>query len=277
MEEDHNPINTSTIEIQDATGYESPRNDLILEGRYLFSYCAVIILLNLFFMYIILRNNLNRSPFYLVLLHVSIFGTVYTACGVLSTTSFGIPNYSYHIFTNSKHIAITFETILFTTFIFDWFLKSEHQARNIIVVFWIVTVSFIFLGSVAVSCGDRLFYSFYITTFLSFTILLVTFVVALLWKFRDICADEKRRNRMLLVLIYLLCFLPNYLLLMFDVHLYYYYIVDFICPILMYGHSLINIIFIIVLDSYLRLHFRKACKRNKIYRQNSHFPVDNVQ
>lgn len=271
MEEDLiNSTSYGNLSMQ-STGHFSRLHDV-----YLFCYCTSIIVINLVFMYVILRNNLNRSPFYLTLLHISVFGTVYVACGVLATVSFGIPNYSYHIFTNNKHIAVTFQTILFTVFIFNWFLKSEYHTRNIIIVFWIVTISFMFLGCVAVSCGDRLFYSFYIITFLSFTVLLAACILLIGLKFSEILRDEKRRNRLLLAFVYVMCFLPNYLLLMFNVHLYYYDVIDFICPILMYGHSLINIIFVILLDSYLRLHFRKIFQRTKTYEQNSHFPVDNV-
>lgn len=251
---------------------QSPR----LHEAYLFCYCVTILIINSVFIYVILRNNLNRSPFYLALLHISIYGSVCIVCGVLAATSFGVPNYSYHIFINTKRIAVTFQTILFTIFMFNWFMKSEYQARNIIIVFWILTISFIFLGSVAVSCGDRLYYSFYITTFLAFTVLLATFILVTISKFSDILHDEKQRNRTLLVFVYILCFLPNYILSVFGIHLYYYDVVSFICPILMYGYSFINIIVIIMLDSYLRLHFRKICRKNKTYEQNSHFPVDNV-
>ncbi|KRT85459.1 hypothetical protein AMK59_2654 [Oryctes borbonicus] len=264
--------------IEDTTIVISNGSKLKLKEAHLFlvSYCTFVIVINFLFMYVILRSNLNRSPFYLALLHISIFSTVYIVCGVLATLFFGIPNYTYHIFTNSKHITITFQTILFTIFIFEWFMKSECHARNIVIVFWIQTISFIFLGCVAVSCGDRLFYSFYIIMFLSFTVLLATFVLVIIAKFTEILHDEKKRNRLLLVLVYILCFLPNYLLLIFDVHLYNYEVVDFICPILIYGHSFVNVIFIALLDSYLRLHLRKICKRTKTYQQNSHFPVDAV-
>ncbi|GJQ71714.1 hypothetical protein Trydic_g11408 [Trypoxylus dichotomus] len=89
MEEDVVNI-TAPEEIATATILIANGHGLSLHEAYLplVCYCAFVITVNLAFMYIILRNNLNRSPFYLALLHISIFGTVYTACGVLATHSF---------------------------------------------------------------------------------------------------------------------------------------------------------------------------------------------